>query len=517
MSTTLALLIGKEHDFPRWVEVFSRDLKIRFEREEELFVGELLGTEILLYPWSFGDDEEDYEDPELKGLEWVSYSLAVGKLHGRWHDLEMCVRRAFVLILHHRLESDYGLRTQPFHDVQLRIHRGYGGVLPRRKYRGRDTERFRFGEEIHLQIDGLSEAALVERLREFMAVDIVPEARRTSSFLGMPISIRAISHEEFVIVLEKIPGVHVDDDLTFRMGLGLLLSDYLTRPESASSVRVATEGGHTFDPSDVPLCTKEVVPRTTSLTRLSGQELLSPVKLNPTLYLPDLRPQRLLAFIEGYNAACFPERPLISMNTSSEFGDLVAASDSRSSGVAPIHFVEQYLGYEVDALSIYLSILQKLPGRMQSANNSRGPNSAVPSGLSVRVVEFGPTLEKGLNALRGMPRVLGPSLDGYQLAAFLSGHRFASGETSETARFMEHLRVVYSLVDSDRWSWARALWLLTGNELDLLGVVGDHYKQFQAGTKPLPDSSLDEFRMIYSDNERLVHELLLAGDGEFEP
>lgn len=59
---------------------------------------------------------------------------------------------------------------------------------------------------------------------------------------------------------------------------------------------------------------------------LSGQELLSPVMLNPTFYLPDSSPQRLLAFIEGYNAACFPERPLISMNASSEFGDLVAAS-----------------------------------------------------------------------------------------------------------------------------------------------------------------------------------------------
>lgn len=190
---------------------------------------------------------------------------------------------------------------------------------------------------------------------------------------------------------------------------------------------------------------------------------------------------------------------------------------SRSPGVAPIHFVEQYLGYEVDALSVYFSIMQKLSGRMQSANKYRGPNSTVPSGLSVRVVEFGPTLEKGLDALSQMPSVLGPSIDGYQLAAFLSGHRFAGGETSETARFMEHLKFVYSLVDSDRWSWARAFWLITGDQVDLLRIVRDHFKQFQAGITPHPDGSLDEFRLIYSENERLVHELILAGEGEFDP
>jgi len=266
VSTSVALALDSSRDSLEWVSFFATLLAVEFDEEGDLWVSPHLGSELLFHGWSFGDEEDDYDDPELQGMEWSAFLLKLWKLHTKWHDLEVCVRRTFMLVLQEELESCYGIRSQPFYNVQSRIRRGYGGVLPRRKYRGRDQERFVFGEEIRIEAKGIEEIDLIERVRDFLPVDLVPITQRLGTYLGMPVAVREVSPRHFVIAFAKIPGVHIDDDLTFRMGLALLLADHLNRANGATFV-AKTAGGHGFSPHDVPLCTEETVLPSTSLVK----------------------------------------------------------------------------------------------------------------------------------------------------------------------------------------------------------------------------------------------------------
>lgn len=257
MSIYIDLYLGNEFDEKTWVQKLNTALIIDLVRRDESWWSPFFSSQLWFEEFKMPIDEED--DPDYQ---WVCFSLEIGRLRGDWNEFfEVCFRQSFVLVVQNELEQLYDVETVPFYDGQHPIKRGESAQHRSYQFKGRDVSKIPFGGSVEIRATGWCANTFVAALADIVPFNFLA-TNRSVSYLGMPVT---VSLDDAVLTLERIVGVHPDDDLTFRIGTAVVVVDILRRTYPQVEFFACMDDGAILSDEDVPMHMTEAAPRRTSL------------------------------------------------------------------------------------------------------------------------------------------------------------------------------------------------------------------------------------------------------------